>query len=559
MLAVLCVSCEAACDLLQPRIMSSLIDNGAAKADLGYVLRTGLLMLGIVGLGAVFALVRNAIASNVSQSFGAELRLDLFKKFQSLSLDEMDRFEGGSLVTRMTNDVTQMQNFVNGMMRIFFKAPVMCIGAIVMAATLDWKTVPVILPIVALVGVVIAGSMRLAYPRFARVQAALDKLNTTMREFLAGIRLVKAFRRFKEEEAHFRTANDGLTDDTVRANRILAIFSPCMALFVNFGVAAILLLGARWVDAGETQVGQIMAFITYMAQIMTSLNMISNVLNMLVRVNASNGRIAEVMDIAPVSARQAVQDSKTERDAPHIVFDHVGFAYSGSTGQPALTDVSFSVRRGQTLGIIGSTGSGKSTVAALLMRFYEPTRGEIRLDGVPLGQLSEKAWRERIAIVPQIAMLFSGTIRENILWGRETATEEEMLSAARAAQADEFIAASPYGYDAMIGQGGVNLSGGQKQRVSIARALVRAPEVLVLDDCTSALDVITEAKVKRGIRQYSMTCVLVTQRIATAMTCDRVLVLDNGRAVGLGSHGELMERCPEYRDIYVSQIGREAV
>jgi len=564
-LSVFCVSCEAVCDLLQPRFMSRLIDNGAVKQDLNYVITTGLIMLAITGAGAIFALTRNISASVASQNFGADLRHDMFAKIQSLSVEEMDKFEGGSLVTRMTNDITQMQNFTNGMMRVFFKSPIMCVGAVIMAATLNYRTMPVIAPVIVLVGFVIALSMKMTYPRFAKVQRALDKLNTTMREYLAGIRLVKAFRRFDEEEKRFSDSNDKLADNTIKAGKVLAILSPCMALFVNFGIAAIIFLGANWIDMNNMHVGEIMAFVTYMTQILNSLGMISNVLNMFVRVKTSHERIREVFDVDisdhPVNAGALPPLPGGEfykTSDSHIIFDNVGFEYRGSTGQAALSGLNFSVKRGETLGIIGPTGSGKSTLAALLMRFYNASHGEIRISDTPVDKMPEAILRSKIAIVPQTASLFTGAIKENILWGQADATDAQIEEAAKAAEAHEFILATTDGYGTIIGQSGVNLSGGQKQRLSIARALIREPEILVLDDCTSALDVMTEAKVRRAIRQFSnnMTCVLITQRVNTAMTCDKILVLDSGSQAGFGPHDELIKSCPVYYDIYISQIGK---
>ena len=559
-LSVLCVTCEAACDLLQPRFMARLIDNGAARGDLGYVVNTGLIMLGIAGAGAAFAMVRNISASVASQKFGADLRRDMFVRIQYMRVEEMDKFEGGSLVTRMTNDITQLQNFANGMMRIFFKAPIMCVGAVIMAASLNIRTAPVIAPILAVVAFVIGAGMKLTFPRFAKVQQALDKLNTTMREYLAGIRLVKAFRRFDEEEKRFSAANDALADNTINAVKILAVFSPMIIMFVNFGVAAIIFFGARWVEAGDMQVGQIMAFITYMTQIMNSLGMIAMVLNMFVRVKTSNERIREVFETDEAAEQPpAKNQTRTAETDAHIIFDNVGFEYKGSTGQAALSGLNFAVEKGETLGVIGPTGSGKSTLAALLMRFYEASRGEIRVSGAPIDAIPEPDLRAKIAIVPQTASLFTGTIKENILWGNENASDAQTEAAARAAEAHGFISEAPDGYNTIIGQHGVNLSGGQKQRVSIARALIREPEILVLDDCTSALDVMTEAKVKRAIKRAAggMTCVLITQRVNTVMACDKILVLDSGSQAGFGTHSELMLSCGVYRDIYMSQIGED--
>ncbi|MCL2461678.1 MAG: ABC transporter ATP-binding protein/permease, partial [Defluviitaleaceae bacterium] len=513
-LSITCVSGEAICDLLIPKFMSQLINNGVNNGNMAYVLHIGLVMLATTGVGAVFAMTRNVAASLASQGFAREMRHDLFVKIQSLSLEEMDKFEGGSLVTRMTNDITQLQNFINGMMRIFFKAPVVCVGAIIMAATLDIRSIYVITPVVAVVGAVIAMSMRLTYPRFARVQQALDKLNTTMREYLAGIRLVKAFRRFEQEEKRFSGANETLTQNTVKASMVLAILSPCMNLAVNFGIAGIIFFGARWISAGNMQVGSITALVSYMTQILTSLGTISNVLNQLVRVKTSNERIREVMYIKPPEkvAELTAREERLAETAAHIVFENVGFEYTGSTGQAALSGLSFSLEKGKTLGVIGPTGSGKSTLAALLMHFYDASRGEIRVSGIPMNLIPDSALRSHAAIVPQTAALFTGTIKDNILWGKEDATDAQIEAASGAAEAHSFISAMPEGYETMIGQSGVNLSGGQKQRVSIARALIREPQLLVLDDCTSALDVMTEAKVKRALRRMygNMTCVLIT-------------------------------------------------
>jgi ATP-binding cassette subfamily B protein len=548
--------------------MAMLIDNGAVEGDMGYVLRIGLIMLGITALGAVFALTRNVAASVASQSFGMDLRNDTYTKIQHLSVEEMDKFEGGSLVTRMTNDISQIQNFINGMMRIFFKAPIICLGAIIMAATLNYRVIPIIVPVICMVAVVIYLSMKMTYPRFAKVQKSLDGMNTTMREYLVGIRLVKAFRRFKEEERRFGAANDTLTENSIKAGRVLAILSPCMTIFMQFGVVTIILLGSRWVNMSEMGVGEVMAFIAYMGRIVGSLGMISNVLNQFVRVKTSHERVSEILrmetgvDISNVRTPYMVSIQKSAQNptgATGISYTNVTFEYKGSTGEAALKNVSFSVEKGHTVGIIGSTGSGKSTLASLLMRFYDVTNGDIYISGENIMALDEATLRSRIAIVPQVATLFTGTIMENILWGKGDADETEVDRAAKTAEAYEFISTMPDKYDTWIGQGGVNLSGGQKQRLSIARAIIRQPEILILDDCTSALDVMTEAKVRKGLREYSdgMTCLLISQRVSTAMTCDRILVLENGEQAGYGTHDELMEACSVYRDIYMSQIGED--
>ena len=553
---VLCVILETVCDLFQPKLMSRLVDSGVIKGDMELVIRLGLMMLGVVGLGAIFAITRNFGSGYVSQNFGRELRDDLFEKIQSLSVDDIDRFEGGSLITRMTNDIIQIQDASLMLMRVFFKAPVMCIGVMIMVGTLNLRAFYLVVPVVILVIFVIALSMKLAYPRYAKMQTAIDKLNTTVREYLTGIRLVKAFRRFETEEKRFNTANDSLTARGIEAGKIMAVYGPFMQFFVNMGIAGIIFLGSRWISFGFIEIGAIMAFVVYMQQLTQSFNMISRMLNQIMRIKASGERIAEVFD-AEIADMGSGTETVFDPGAPVIEFKNVSFSYKGSTGHPALDDVTFSVKNGATLGIIGSTGSGKSTLSALLLRYYAPTGGELRISGVPIGEISEAQLRKKIAVVPQTAALFSGTIKDNILWGKPDATDDEIVRAAELACAHVFISSGKDGYNAVIGQSGVNLSGGQKQRLSIARAIIRKPDILILDDCTSALDAITEASVRRNISEYisDMTCILITQRIGTVKSCDMILALDHGKIAGFGTHEELMRDCGMYRDIYRSQIG----
>lgn len=563
--SMLCVGLEAFCDLLQPQVLSRLIDHGVMAGDMAYVVRMGLTMLGITAVGALFACARNVLSSRASQRFGADMRRDLFSKIQRLSIADMERFDGGSLVTRMTNDVLQMTNFVNGLMRISFKAPVVCIGSVVMAATLNVRTAPIVVVIVSAALAGIWMSMKLSYPIFARVQATIDTLNTTVREYLMGIRLVKAFGRYQYERERFRDANEVVSETALKANRVLGLFSPLTELVTNLGIAVMVLLGARWVGEGNMEVGQIVAFISYMSQIYMSLNMINNLLNMFVRTKASYVRIGEVMTLPDSEPLEDTDPPQEHAGAAGIRFEQVSFRYPLSTGEMALQGIDFVLEAGQTLGIIGPTGSGKSTLAALLLRFYTPTEGTVRLGECDVAHIPVEVLRRRVAIVPQKPMLFTGTIRENLLWGDEQASDDLIETASRVAQAAAFIQEAPDRYDTELGQHATNLSGGQKQRISIARALVRKPGVLILDDCTSALDALTEAAVLSGLQgalskkepESGMTCLLVSQRVSSVMRADRILVLEDGKQAGYGTHQTLMAHCAAYRDIYASQMGRE--
>lgn len=558
-LAVVFLSIEALCDLMQPTIMSKIVDIGVADKNMKYVIHMGIAMLLITGAGALAAIGRNYLSSFVSQHLGAELRSDLFKKIQSFSFDNIDRFEGASLVTRLTNDVTQVQNFANGLMRIFVKAPLLCIGSIIMAIRLNPEMSVVLIIVIPVVIVLIYLNMKVGYPFFIKVQKFLDKVNTVMREYLSGVRVVKAFNRFDYEKGRFESSNRNYGAVSISAMKVMSIFSPCITLAINLGIVAVLWFGGICVSKGSIHVGQIIAFTNYMTQILFSLMMISFVFTMFVRARASTERIVEVFNQKNTISVQEKSDAELLHIKGRVDFEHVFFSYTGAGGEPVLKNIILSCIPGETIGIIGSTGSGKSSLVNLIPRFYDVSSGAVKVDGVDVRNMEPEKIREKIAVVPQKSILFTGTVEENIKWGNENADIEEVEEAAKVAQAHEFIKSFPEGYNTMLGQGGVNFSGGQKQRISIARALIKKPEVLILDDCTSAVDMVTEAKIREGLKEYSkdLTCLIIAQRITSVMTADKIVVMDNGVIAGIGKHNELMQNCGIYKDIFRSQLGKE--
>lgn len=558
--AISFLTLEALCDLLQPTIMARIIDIGVAGRDMNYVLKMGALMLVITLLGAIFASIRSIVASITSQNFGAELRFDLFKKIQKLSFQKINEFDRASLITRLTNDVTQIQMFVNGLMRIFVKAPILAIGGLIMAVRLNIHLSVVLAVVVPIIALFIVLNMRISLPLFAKVQEALDKVNGVMREYLSGVRVVKAFNRFQFEVDKFSHLNEMFQNRSIHAARVLAVLLPLIMLVMNLGIVAVLWIGGYGVERGNVQVGEVIAFTNYMTQILFSLMMVTMVFNMFVRAKTSANRIGEVLAVEDdvTFHRSTIDEVKRGGE---IRFENVTFSYHEHSNEPVLKNISFRCHAGETVGIIGSTGSGKSTLVHLIPRFYDVTSGVIRLNGINIKEINPKIIREQVALVPQKATLFTGTVIENIRWGREEATMEEVIEATKIACAHDFIMNSPEKYDTKIGQGGVNFSGGQKQRLSIARALVKKPEILILDDSTSAVDIETERKIKQGLKEYTkgMTVLLIAQRITSVADCDRILVLDQGELVGNGTHKELLATCSTYQEIYASQFGKEGM
>jgi ATP-binding cassette subfamily B protein len=572
LLALLCLSVEAGADLLQPTIMSRVIDVGVAVKDLRTVESLGLLMLLVTAVGAAGAVGRNFLSNTVSQRFGAQLRADAYRRILGFRFADIDRLGQGSLVTRLTNDVTQMQTFVNGTMRIFVKAPIVAIGGIIMAVILDAKLAPVLFVVVPLVVLAIALNVRTGFPFYRRIQAALDRVNAVIREYLIGVRVIKAYDRFDDESARFERGSQELSRTTVSAMRVMSVFSPVISLTVNLGIVAVLWFGGIGVRRGDMRLGQVVAFVNYMIQILSSLMMISWIFTMFARARASAERVGEVfaipLDEASAPCGGSVLSAKASDtrlgDAVacdgSIEFEGVTFTYEGGQ-EPALSDISFSCPAGATLGIIGSTGSGKSTLVNLLPRFYEPDSGRVLIGGKDIGRIDEAGLRRHIALVPQRSLLFGGSVFENIRWGREDATMEEVEAAAALAQAHDFIVGLPEGYHTRLDRGGVTLSGGQRQRIALARAFVRRPLVLILDDSMSALDAVTESRLRARLAQArkadsgGTTLVLVAQRISSVRDADRILVLDEGAVAGFGTHDELLGTCAVYRDIRRSQVG----
>ena len=545
---------EALADLLQPTFMSYIVNDGVQQKDMRQILIYGAIMLGIALVGAGAAIARNILSCRASQAIGSELRSDMYRKVQDLSFENIDRLQPASIITRLTNDVTVVTNFSASLMRIAVKVPITAIGAFALLVMQAPQQLPVILVIIVVVGWLISLTMRLSRPRFARMQRAMDRLNNVSREWLSSVRAVKAFGAEPRERQRFSDAAENVAAASISASRVPATFVPLINLVANLGIV-VLLWRSQTHNAAE--IGNLMAAVNYMTQLVMSLGMINMVLNEAVRAVTSSSRIGEVLDERPAQP-QSPDPVPLDPTGPQgsVRFEDVSFAYAGSA-RPALQAISLAAEPGQTIGIIGPTGSGKSTLVSLVPRFYDATEGRVLVGDVDVTTADERQLRQAVAMVPQRPLLFSGSITDNLRWGDEHATDEEMRRAARIACADEFIDRLPDGYDTQLGQGGVNLSGGQKQRLCIARALLRKPRVLILDDCTSALDGATEAAVLRSLRELAggVTLLLISQRISTVRRADAILCLEDGRMQGFGTHDELMQSSPTYRAIYDSQTG----
>ena len=545
----LCI--EATADLLQPTFMGYIVDHGVKDANIGQIMYYGAIMLGIAAVGAFSAVMRNIFSCRTSQYIGKELRGDIYRKVQTLSFENIDRLQPSSIITRITNDVTQIQDFTSSSMRIMIKMPITCIGAIALIIIKTPQQIPVMIVTLILAAIIIMANMKLGYPRFSNLQKKLDKLNNVSREFLTSIRVVKAFNAEGQEQEKFEAASENLSKASISTMRIMAIFPALINLVVNLGIVVLL-----WITQSQasSEIGQIMAAVNYMTQVLFALSMVSSIFNTAVRAMASSKRVNEIMEEVP--AQISPKTPIFPNIKGEISFEHVHFSYAGSSRE-SLNQIDFHIMPGETLGIIGPTGSGKTTLVNLVPRFYDATKGKVLIDGHNINTIDEQTLRTAVAVVPQKALLFTGTILDNLRWGKRDATEEEITRAAKIACADTFVTAMKDGYNTQLGQGGVNLSGGQKQRLSLARALIRNPRILILDDCTSALDASTEATVLTGLRKQAkdMTVLLISQRISTVMRADRILCMENGTVQGLGTHQELLAQCPTYQAIYASHIG----
>ncbi|MFE0560739.1 ABC transporter ATP-binding protein [Paenibacillus sp. NPDC058910] len=558
LLAPLLMLLEVAMDLLQPILMASIIDQGVLQNDTSHILHTGLIMLGAAAIGLLGGLGCTIYSSVASQRFGADLRRDLFRKVQTLSFRNLDDISTGSLITRLTGDIVQLQTMVQMLLRIFVRSPFLAIGSIIMAVIISPKLAIILAVAVPLLFVVMFFLIRATLPLFATVQKKLDKVNTVLKENFAGIRVSKAFVRAGYEKDRFHQANTDFTQVSVKTQRIVALNMPILTMILNISIVVVLWLGGKNAIDGSFEVGSLVAFINYVTQVLFS---VSSVAMMLVRISTakvSADRIQEVMHTESEIVNVA-QPTMNVCKQGEIVFDQVTFSYKPEIQKPVLHNISFNVQPGQTVAIMGATGSGKTSLVSLLPRLYDVTSGRIFIDGTDVRQIDLSALRERIGIVLQESILFTGTIRDNIRYGKADASDEEVVAAAKAAQAHEFISSMPEGYDTVLGQRGVNLSGGQKQRISIARALLLRPAILILDDSTSAIDMGTESRLQKELAQLmnGRTCLMIAQRISSVIDADLILVLDDGKLVAEGTHSELLASCELYQDIYQSQFGKE--
>ncbi|WP_372634849.1 ABC transporter ATP-binding protein [Cohnella sp.] len=552
-------------ELYLPTLMADIVNDGVVKGDTPYIWKIGGFMLAVTAVGTLVSIAASYLSARIAAGFGRDVRSKTFRKVENFSLLEFDKIGTASLITRTTNDITQVQSVLIMMMRMMVMAPMMCIGGLIMAISKDARLSLVFvgaIPVLALTIYLIASK---GIPYFKAMQKKIDKLNLVLREGLTGIRVIRSFNRLEHESKRFEEANGDLTQTAIKVNQIMAFMMPMMMLILNFSSLAIIWFGGLRVSGGHMQVGDLMAFLQYAMQIMFSLLMVSMMFVMVPRASASAVRINEVLELQSSGTEQGAKPSAGEKKSAvsrygEVEFDRVSFRYPGAEN-PAISDISFRSSPGEVTAIIGGTGSGKSTLISMIPRFYDAEEGTVRIDGVDVRDRSVEELRATVGLVPQKAQLFTGTVSENIRYGKNDASDEEVRYAASIAQASDFIEKLPEGYSSPVAQGGTNLSGGQKQRLSIARALVRRPSIYLFDDSFSALDFKTDAKLRAALRSETTdaTVIIVAQRVSSVMDADRIVVLDDGRIAGIGNHKELMATCEVYREIVSSQLSEEEI
>lgn len=541
-------------DLLQPKLMSKIVDDGVLGQDMNLIIRTGLLMLLVLIGGGACGIAASAFGGIASQSFSRDLRVDVFKRVMGLSFEQTDKFTTGSLVTRLTADITAIQQMVDFMLRMLVRDSLLFFGGIIMMLTLNVRFGIIILcalPIEIIMMIVI---LKKANPYYSIVAKRLDSVNSVVQENVTGARVVKAYVREDTEEKRFDDANISLMESNLRVQTLMAILQPLLMIILNLSVIAVIVIGGWQVQAQAMKVGEVMAAITYLTQVLHGVMMMSMMFQTLAKASASANRLREVLETDPVIKSGSV--SLSDKTGGTVSFKNVSFSYPETKGRPVISDLTLDIKSGESVAILGATGSGKSSLVNLIPRFYDCTAGEVLVDGVNVKDCKLDELRKKVGIVLQKSELFSGTVEDNIKWGDKNATHEEVISAAQAAQADEFIQKIPAGYEGIIAEKGASLSGGQKQRLSISRAVLKKPEILIFDDSTSALDLGTEAKLRAEIdrKMNGTTLIIIAQRIQSVKSCDRIAVLDHGKLCACDTHENLLKTCEVYQDIYASQV-----
>ena len=541
-------------DLLQPKLMSKIVDDGVLGQDMDLIIRTGLLMLLVLIGGGACGIAASAFGGIASQSFSRDLRVDVFKRVMGLSFEQTDKFTTGSLVTRLTADITAIQQMVDFMLRMLVRDSLLFFGGIIMMLTLNVRFGIIILcalPVEIIMMIVI---LKKANPYYSIVAKRLDSVNSVVQENVTGARVVKAYVREDTEEKRFDDANISLMESNLRVQTLMAILQPLLMIILNLSVIAVIVIGGWQVQAQAMKVGEVMAAITYLTQVLHGVMMMSMMFQTLAKASASANRLREVLETDPVIKSGSV--SLADKTGGTVSFKNVSFSYPETKGRPVISDLTLDIKSGESVAILGATGSGKSSLVNLIPRFYDCTAGEVLVDGVNVKDCKLDELRKKVGIVLQKSELFSGTVEDNIKWGDKNATHEEVISAAQAAQADEFIQKIPAGYEGIIAETGASLSGGQKQRLSISRAVLKKPEILILDDSTSALDLGTEAKLRAEIdrKMNGTTLIIIAQRIQSVKSCDRIAVLDHGKLCACDTHENLLKTCEVYQDIYASQV-----